>query len=106
MNREEIRSRIEEVGILPAIRASSAEDAEFAATTVARAGIPLAEITVTVPHAETVITKLRRTVPEILVGAGTVLDVEMARRCLDAGAEFLTSPGFVAEVGRSQRSHK
>jgi 2-dehydro-3-deoxyphosphogluconate aldolase/(4S)-4-hydroxy-2-oxoglutarate aldolase len=98
MNREEVRSRIEEVGILPAIRAASAETAEFAAVAVGHAGIPLAEITVTVPQAETVIAKLRRSEPDMVVGAGTILDLETARRCLDAGAEFLTSPGFVPEV--------
>ncbi len=63
-----------------------------------RAGIPIAEITMTVPGAMDVISRLARSLPEMIVGAGTVLDTETARRCLDAGAKFLTSPGLVMEV--------
>lgn len=98
MNKNEVRSRIEELGILPAVRVSSAEDAKFAAETVCRAGIPIAEITMTVPGAIEVISHLTRSIPEMIVGAGTVLDTETAQRCLDAGAQFLTSTGFVPEV--------
>lgn len=98
MTRQEVRARIEEVGIIPAVRVSSPEDACFAAETVNRGGIPIAEITVTVPSALEVISDLTRRIPEMVVGAGTVLDVDMARRCLDAGAKFLTSPGLVLEV--------
>lgn len=98
MDKKEVRSRIEELGILPAVRVSSAEDAKFAAETVCRAGIPIAEITMTVPGAIEVISHLTRSIPEMIVGAGTVLDTETAQRCLDAGAQFLTSTGFVPEV--------
>jgi 2-dehydro-3-deoxyphosphogluconate aldolase/(4S)-4-hydroxy-2-oxoglutarate aldolase len=98
VKKQEVRARIEEVGIIPAIRVSSGEDACFAAETVNRGGIPVAEITVTVPGALEVISDLTRRIPEMIVGAGTVLDIEMAKRCLDAGAKFLTSPGLVVEV--------
>jgi 2-dehydro-3-deoxyphosphogluconate aldolase/(4S)-4-hydroxy-2-oxoglutarate aldolase len=98
MNKQEVRARIEEVGIIAAVRVSSAEDACFAAETVNRGGIPVAEITVTVPGAMEVISDLARRIPEMVVGAGTVLDIETAKRCLDAGAKFLTSPGLVLEV--------
>lgn len=98
MKREEVRARIEEVGIIPAVRVSSAEDGHFAAAAVNRGGIPIAEITVTVPGATDVIARLRRDFPEMIVGAGTVLDVDTAWRCLDAGSHFLTSPGLVLEV--------
>ncbi|HTD22534.1 MAG TPA: bifunctional 4-hydroxy-2-oxoglutarate aldolase/2-dehydro-3-deoxy-phosphogluconate aldolase [Terriglobales bacterium] len=98
MNKQEVRARIEQVGIIPAVRVSSAEDARFAAETVNRGGIPVAEITVTVPGAMEVISDLSRRIPEMVVGAGTVLDIEIARRCLDAGAKFLTSPGLVLDV--------
>ena len=98
MNKQEVRARIEQVGIIPAVRVSSAEDARFAAETVNRGGIPDAEITVTVPGAMEVISDLSRRIPEMVVGAGTVLDIEIARRCLDAGAKFLTSPGLVLDV--------
>ena len=74
------------------------ERARFAVEAVNRAGIPLAEITMTVPHALDVIAQMAKSLPEMVIGAGTVLDVETAARCLDAGARFLTSPGFVPEV--------
>lgn len=98
MNKDEVRARIEEIGIIPAVRVSSQEEAHFAAAAVNRGGIPIAEITVTVPGAAEVIARLIRDFPEMIVGAGTVLDVEMAQRCLDAGSHFLTSPGLVLEV--------
>ena len=94
MTDHEVRARIAQIGIIPAIRVSSAEDALFAATTVFDGGINVVEITTTVPCAVDVIAQLKRTTPEFLVGAGTVLDLETARACLDAGADFLTSPGL------------
>ena len=98
MNKAAVRARIEEIGIIPGIRVSTMEHALFAAEAVNHAGIPIAEITMTVPNALDVISQLARTLPEIVVGAGTVLDTETAQRCLDAGAKFLTSPGLVMEV--------
>ncbi len=94
MSREEVRSRIAEVGIVSAIRASSPEDALFAAQAVASGGIPIVELTMTVPGAIEVIAHMVRKGPELIVGAGTVWDVETARRCLDAGAKFLTTTGL------------
>jgi 2-dehydro-3-deoxyphosphogluconate aldolase/(4S)-4-hydroxy-2-oxoglutarate aldolase len=98
VRKQEVCARIEEIGVIPAVRVSGADDARFAAETVNRGGIPIAEITMTVPEAIEVITSLTKSIPEMIVGAGTVLDVETASRCLDAGAKFLTSPGLVLEV--------
>jgi 2-dehydro-3-deoxyphosphogluconate aldolase/(4S)-4-hydroxy-2-oxoglutarate aldolase len=98
MKRDEVRARIEEIGIIPGVRASSAPLAVFAAESVTAAGIPIAEITMTVPGAVDVIAQLAGKYPDFIVGAGTVLDVEMAKQCLDAGARFVTSPGLVPEV--------
>lgn len=98
MTRTEVRARIEEIGILPAIRVSAPERARFALEAVNRAGIPVAEVTMTVPGALDVIFQMAKSLPDMVIGAGTVLDVETARRCLDAGARFLTSPGLVLEV--------
>ena len=98
MTRAEVRARIEGIGILPAIRVSAPERARFALEAVNRAGIPVAEVTMTVPGALDVITQMAKSLPDMVIGAGTVLDTETARRCLDAGARFLTSPGFVLEV--------
>jgi 2-dehydro-3-deoxyphosphogluconate aldolase / (4S)-4-hydroxy-2-oxoglutarate aldolase len=98
MNKEEVRATIQEVGILPGVRTSSAGDARFAAETIAKAGIPIVEITLTVPGAIDVISDLVRSLPEVIVGAGTVMDIETARLCLRAGAKFLTSPGLDLEI--------
>jgi 2-dehydro-3-deoxyphosphogluconate aldolase/(4S)-4-hydroxy-2-oxoglutarate aldolase len=98
MNREHVRARIEEIGIIPAIRVSEAADALMAAEAVASGGIPIVEVTMTVPDALFVMTALKKHRPEMIVGAGTVLDVETAVRCLDAGANFLTSPGLDLDI--------
>jgi 2-dehydro-3-deoxyphosphogluconate aldolase / (4S)-4-hydroxy-2-oxoglutarate aldolase len=98
MNKAQVRARIEEIGIIPGIRVTKAGRAKFAAEAVHRAGIPIAEITMTVPGGADVISHLAKSLPDMAVGAGTVLDVETARRCLDAGATFLTSTGLVPEV--------
>jgi len=98
MKRHEARARIEEAGILPSVRVTSRELARFAAETVYSAGIPVVEITLTTPGALDVIDDLARRYPDMAVGAGTVLDEESARSCVEAGARFLTSPGFVPEV--------
>jgi 2-dehydro-3-deoxyphosphogluconate aldolase/(4S)-4-hydroxy-2-oxoglutarate aldolase len=98
MTREEIRARIEQIGIIPAVRLYSAEDAMFAAEAVCAGGIPVVEVTMTVPGAVEVIRELSRQNTGILVGAGTLFHVETARRCLDAGAAFLTTPGLDMEI--------
>jgi 2-dehydro-3-deoxyphosphogluconate aldolase/(4S)-4-hydroxy-2-oxoglutarate aldolase len=94
VKKEEVLAKILEVGIMPGIRTSSAEDGRFAADAIARGGIPIVEITMTVPKAIEVISDMVRSFPHVIVGAGTVLDLETARRCLDAGVSFLTSPGL------------
>jgi len=94
MKREEVHARIEEIGIVPAVRFRSAEDARFATQAVAHGGIPIVEITMTVPDAIELIADLARNSPDVIVGAGTLFDKETASRCIDAGATFLTSPGL------------
>jgi 2-dehydro-3-deoxyphosphogluconate aldolase/(4S)-4-hydroxy-2-oxoglutarate aldolase len=94
VTKEEVCARIKEIGILPGIRVPSAEDALFAAGQMLNWGIPIVELTMTVPGAIGVIAELARTTPKLMVGAGTVLDLETARACVDAGAAFVTSPGM------------
>jgi 2-dehydro-3-deoxyphosphogluconate aldolase / (4S)-4-hydroxy-2-oxoglutarate aldolase len=103
MKKHEVRALIEQVGIVPVIRAASPQDARFAAEAVAQGGIPIVEITMTVPGALDVIAELVRTAPEILVGAGTVLDAAAAQKCADAGAQFLVTPGFDAATVAAAR---
>ena len=98
MKRHEARARIEEFGILPSVRVNSRELARYAADTIYAAGIPVVEITLTTPGALDVIDDLAKRYPDMAVGAGTVLDEAAAQSCFDAGARFLTSPGFVPEV--------
>jgi 2-dehydro-3-deoxyphosphogluconate aldolase/(4S)-4-hydroxy-2-oxoglutarate aldolase len=98
MKREEVRARLEEIGIVPAVRFRSAEDARFATQAISHGGIPIVEITMTVPGAIELIADLARNSPEVIVGAGTIFDTETARRCLDAGAKFLTSPGLDVQL--------
>jgi 2-dehydro-3-deoxyphosphogluconate aldolase/(4S)-4-hydroxy-2-oxoglutarate aldolase len=99
MTKEQSKQRIIEIGIVPVVRAQSAAQALAAAEAVRAGGIPIVEVAMTVPDALQVIAQLVNTVgTEVLVGAGTVLDADAARRCLDAGAEFLVSPGFHLET--------
>ena len=95
MNKQKVRDRIAEIGVVPVVRASSSREAFVAAEAVCKGGIPIVEITMTVPGAVEVIRELSKSSgSEILIGAGTVLDADTARRCLDAGAQFLVSPGL------------
>jgi len=98
MKREMVSALIEEIGIFPGIRVKTSDNALYAAETLYHAGIPVAEITMTVPGGIEVIAKLAKDFPNMVVGAGTVLDLQTAERCLDAGARFLTSTGLVPEV--------
>jgi len=98
VNKNEVRSRIEQVGIIPAVRVSSAGEAMFAAEAIYRGGIPIVEVTLTVPGALEVISHLVKNATEMLVGAGSLLDVVTARLCLQAGAKFLTSDGIDLDV--------
>ncbi len=95
MNKQKVRDRIAEIGVVPVVRASSSREAFIAAEAVCQGGIPIVEITMTVPGAVEVIRELSKSSgSEVLIGAGTVLDPDTARHCLDAGAQFLVSPGL------------
>ncbi len=99
MTKSEISKRILDIGVVPVVRASSAAQAIAAAEAVCVGGITVVEVTMTVPGAVEVIAQLVKTMGSaVLVGAGTVLNADSARRCLDAGAQFLVSPGFDLET--------
>ena len=66
MKREEVLAKIHEVGIMPGIRTSSAEDGRFAAEAIAKGGIPIVEITMTVPKAIDVISDMVRNAPNLI----------------------------------------
>lgn len=101
MTVEEVAQRIGHIGIIPVVRAHSIHIARLAVEAICAGGIPIAEITMTVPDAPEVIRQVVREYgKDILTGAGTVTTAEQARACLDAGAQFLVSPGFSASVLR------
>lgn len=105
MDKQKVRERIVEIGIVPVVRATSPKEARMAADAVCEGGIPIVEITMTVPGAVDVIRELTKSGSgDVLVGAGTVLKVDAARRCLDAGAQFLVSPGLNLEVVKLART--
>jgi 2-dehydro-3-deoxyphosphogluconate aldolase/(4S)-4-hydroxy-2-oxoglutarate aldolase len=84
---------------------SSTDDAHFAVEAVASGGIPIVEMTMTVPDAIEVISHVTRYHPKVIVGAGTVLKVETAQQCIDAGASFITAPGFNARIVQFATKH-
>jgi 2-dehydro-3-deoxyphosphogluconate aldolase / (4S)-4-hydroxy-2-oxoglutarate aldolase len=91
--------RIGEIGIVPVVRAATVEDANRAVEAICAGGIPILEITMTVPDAISVIRHVvREHGNKALVGAGTVTTREQAEKCIDAGAEFLVSPGLSLAV--------
>jgi 2-dehydro-3-deoxyphosphogluconate aldolase/(4S)-4-hydroxy-2-oxoglutarate aldolase len=107
MAKSDIRSRIISLGIVPVIRASSAEKALMAVDALYRGGVSVVEVTLTVPGAEKVIESLRQTSgSDLLIGAGSVKNVAAAQRCLDAGAQFIISPGFDSATVELVRSNQ
>jgi 2-dehydro-3-deoxyphosphogluconate aldolase/(4S)-4-hydroxy-2-oxoglutarate aldolase len=99
MTKNEVRERILDVGIVPVIRAESASQAVQAAEAVYNGGIPVVEITMTVPDAVEALRRLTRDrKSRLLVGAGSVLHADTVEECVQAGAEFIVTPGFNAEV--------
>ena len=95
MNKAEIVKQIEDVGLVPVVRASSADEAMQVIEAIKAGGVNVLEITMTVPGAVRVIEKVAdKYGSEVLVGAGTVLDPETARACLLAGAQFIVSPAL------------
>ena len=99
MDKAAVLQTIREIGIIPVVRARSAEEAMLAIDAIRAGGISILEITMTVPGAVAVIEEVtNRYGDEALVGAGTVLDGETARACIIAGARFVVSPAFNPET--------
>jgi 2-dehydro-3-deoxyphosphogluconate aldolase / (4S)-4-hydroxy-2-oxoglutarate aldolase len=95
MSKSEVLQQIKEVGLLPVLRAASVEEAVAIAEAIEAGGIPILEITMTVPGAIELIRDLvRKSGDRLLIGAGTVLDPETARACILAGASFIVSPAL------------
>jgi 2-dehydro-3-deoxyphosphogluconate aldolase / (4S)-4-hydroxy-2-oxoglutarate aldolase len=103
---EDVTRRIEEIGIIPVVRASTVEEANRAVEAICAGGIPAVEITMTVPNAVSVIRELaQQRGKDVLIGAGTVINAAQAESCILAGAQFLVSPGLSLSVLAEAKNH-
>ena len=99
MNKSEVLKRIRETGLIPVVRADSSDQARRAVAALKAGGLDVLEVTMTVPGAIDVIQALAREYGhKALIGAGTVLDPETARACIEAGAQFIVSPALNEET--------
>lgn len=96
----DVIQRIYEIGIVPVIAIDDAEKAVPLARALVRGGLAAAEVTFRTAAAEEAIRRIVAEVPEMLVGAGTVLTKEQADRAIAAGVSFIVSPGFNPEITR------
>jgi 2-dehydro-3-deoxyphosphogluconate aldolase/(4S)-4-hydroxy-2-oxoglutarate aldolase len=99
MSKTETIKRIRDTGVIPVVRATSADEAMRAIDAIREGGISVLEITMTVPGAVKVIEEVaKRYGNDALVGAGTVLDPETAMMCIESGAQFVVSPALNLET--------
>ena len=94
MSKADVLARIRKVRVIPVLRAESVVDAYALARAITKGGIPILEVTMTIPGALTLIRTLIQQMPEVLVGAGSVLDPETARKCILEGVRFIVSPAL------------
>ncbi len=95
-----IDERLEEIRIVPVVKIERAEDAKGLAGALVRGGIPCAEVTFRTDAAAQSIRLMSETYPEMLVGAGTVLKTGQVDAAIEAGAEFIVSPGLNPKIVR------
>lgn len=101
MKRVDILSRLEKAGVIAVVRGATKEEAVKASQAIIEGGVTGIELTFTVPQADEVIKELVAAYsnqPEIVIGAGTVLDAVTARMAIIAGAQYIVSPSFDAET--------
>src|SRR6202012_2345415 len=94
MEKIAVLKALREIGLVPVLRAESVEKAMALAGAIADGGVTVLEITMTVPGAIEVMRRLAQERPDILIGAGTVLDPETARMCILEGEKFIVSPAL------------
>ena len=95
MDKNNVMTKIVETGVVPVIRANSSDEARRAIDTIKEGGIDVFEVTMTVPDAVKLIeTLVAEYGNDALIGAGTVLNVDAAKDCIDAGAKFIISPAL------------
>ncbi|MEG0988766.1 MAG: bifunctional 4-hydroxy-2-oxoglutarate aldolase/2-dehydro-3-deoxy-phosphogluconate aldolase [Clostridium sp.] len=101
----DVMSIIKEKRIVPVVKLDRVEDALPLAKALLDGGLPVAEITFRTDAAEESIRQIRKNYPEMLCGAGTIVNKEQAKRAIDAGAAFIVSPGFSKEVTEYALEH-
>lgn len=94
----QVYNKIGEVGIIPVIKLNRVEEAVPLAQALLAGGIPVAEVTFRTEAAAEGIATIRREFPQMLVGAGTVLTTEQATAAIEAGAQFVVSPGSHGKI--------
>jgi 2-dehydro-3-deoxyphosphogluconate aldolase/(4S)-4-hydroxy-2-oxoglutarate aldolase len=94
MQKQQVLRMCREIGLVPVLRAESEQQALALADAIAAGGVTVLEVTMTVPGAIRVMRRLAEERPDILIGAGTVLDPETARMCILEGAQFVVSPAL------------
>ena len=95
----DVISRISAIGIMPVIgRLESTEDCDHLAAALKKGGIPAMEITFRMEKAETYIKYVREKYPDMLTGAGTVITMGQAEEAINAGAQFVVTPGLNPEI--------
>lgn len=94
MTKQDVIQQMRHIGLVPVLRADSEAEALALAEAIAAGGVTVLEVTMTVPGAVRVMARLTRERPDLLIGAGTVLDPETARICLLEGAQFIVSPAL------------
>jgi len=105
MEKVAVLAALREIGLVPVLRAESVEQALALAEAIADGGITVIEVTMTIPRATQVIRRLAQERSEILVGAGSVLDPETARICIQEGAQFIVSPALNFKTIEMCQSH-
>jgi len=99
MNKTQVIEKIRETGVIPIIRTDSAEKAQFVIEALIKGGIDVLEVTMTIPGAVRLIERLTGEYKNTaLIGAGTILNKDAARKCVEAGAKFIVSPILDAET--------
>lgn len=94
----ETLKKFEEIGIIPVVVIEDVKDAVPLGNALVKGGLPAAEVTFRTAAAKDAIAEMRKNWPDLLVGAGTVLSVEQVNQAIEAGAQFIVSPGFDKDV--------
>ncbi|AEV29755.1 Entner-Doudoroff aldolase [Sphaerochaeta pleomorpha str. Grapes] len=95
---EELFKQIHDIGLVPVVKIEDAAKAEGLAGALIKGGLPCAEVTFRTEAAEESIKRISKAYPEMLVGAGTVINIDFAKKAVAAGAKFIVSPGFNPSV--------